>query len=228
MEKRLDQPPTALVIFDCDGVLVDSEALSMRILLETLRGAGLSLAPEIGYQLFLGRSLASVGQTLREEFGVALDEVALAEMRQRLYAAFRAELRSVPGVADALAALRLPVCVASSSQPERVELSLRLTGLWTWFEGRVFSATMVREGKPAPDLFLFAAKRMGYDPETCLVVEDSPAGLSAARAAGMRAVGFTGGGHAECAALGPRLATLAPDGLMSDMRELAGFVHGKG
>lgn len=228
MQKRLDQPPTALVIFDCDGVLVDSETLSMRILLETLRGAGLSLEPKTGYELFLGRSLASVGQTLREDFGIVLDEVALAEMRQRLYAAFRAELRPVPGVADALAALRVPVCVASSSQPERVELSLRLTGLWTWFEGRAFSASMVREGKPAPDLFLFAAERMGYDPETCLVVEDSPAGLSAARAAGMRAVGFTGGGHSECAALAPRLATLGPDALMSDMRDLAGLVRGKG
>ena len=227
MRKSLG-PATALVIFDCDGVLVDSESLSMRILLETIRGAGLSLDPAIGYDLFLGRSLASVGQTLREDFGVTLDEVALAEMRQRLYAAFRDELRPVPGVADTLSALGVPVCVASSSQPERVELSLRLTGLWPWFEGRVFSATMVRQGKPAPDLFLFAAERMGYDPETCLVVEDSPAGLSAARAAGMRVVGFTGGDHAERAMLEARLAPLGPDGLMSDMRELVGFVRGKG
>ncbi len=216
-----------LVIFDCDGVLVNSEPLSMRILLDTIRAAGLSLESGVGYELFLGRSLASVGQTLAEDFGITLDDVALAEMRQRLYAAFRAELRPVPGVAQALAALRVPFCVASSSQPERVELSLRLTGLWPWFEGRAFSASMVSQGKPAPDLFLLAAERMGCAPAACLVVEDSPAGLSAARAAGMRVVGFTGGGHAAGAALEPRLAALEPDRLIRDMRDLVGLVHGK-
>ncbi|WP_299130981.1 HAD family hydrolase [uncultured Amaricoccus sp.] len=221
------KPPPDLVIFDCDGVLVDSEPVSMRILLETIRSAGLSLEPAVGYELFLGRSLASVGRTLSEDFGITLDAVALAEMRQRLYAAFREELRPMSGVADTLAALRVPFCVASSSQPERVELSLRLTGLWRWFEGRAFSASMVALGKPAPDLFLFAAERMGYDPMACLVVEDSPAGVSAARAAGMRAVGFTGGGHAGRAELETRLATLEPDRLVSDMRDLVGLVHGK-
>lgn len=220
-------PPIALVIFDCDGVLVDSEPLAMRVLLDTIRGAGLELAPATGYDLFLGRSLSSVGTMLAEDFGVSLDDTALAEMRQRLYAAFRAELKPMPGIAETLAALPVPFCVASSSQPERIELSLRLTGLWPRFEGRVFSATMVTHGKPAPDLFLYAADIMGYSPETCLVVEDSPAGLSAARAAGMRSAGFLGGSHA----LGPdfraRLETLGPDWLLREMRDLLPILRGR-
>lgn len=217
--------PAGLVIFDCDGVLVDSEPLSMQVLLETIRGAGLSLDPATGYDLFLGRSLASVGTMLAEDFGVVLDDAALAEMRQRLYAAFRAGLKPVPGIAETLAALPVPVCVASSSQPERIELSLRLTGLWPRFAGRLFSATMVANGKPAPDLFLYAADIMGYAAVDCLVVEDSPAGVSAARAAGMRVVGFTGGSHARGAEFRARLTTLGPDWLIEDMRDLVAIVR---
>lgn len=218
-------PRPELVIFDCDGVLVDSEPLSMRVLLDTIRGAGLSLAPEVGYDLFLGRSLASTRQTLAESFGIRLDDAALAEMRQRLYAAFRAELQPIPGIAATLDALTTPVCVASSSQPERVELSLRLTGLWPWFENRLFSATMVAHGKPAPDLFLHAARTLGYAPAACLVIEDSPAGISAAQAAGMRVLGFTGGAHASGAEHRARLASLNPDGMLEDMGDLIGFLN---
>lgn len=219
-------PPPELVIFDCDGVLVDSEPLSMRVLLDTLRTAGLSLDPAIGYDLFLGRSLASIVKTLSEDFGVVLDAAALAEMRQRLYAAFRAELKPMPGIAAMLTALEIPFCVASSSQPERVELSLRATGLWPFFEGRLFSATMVSHGKPAPDLFLLAARVMGYDPAVCLVVEDSPAGISAARAAGMAVLGFTGGSHARGVEHHARLASLDPQDVVTNMRDLGRIVRG--
>lgn len=216
-------PP--LVIFDCDGVLVDSESISLRVLLDTIRGAGLSLDAAIGQELFLGRSLASVGETLAEDFGVTLDDAALEEMRQRLYAAFRAELRPVPHVAEVLARLPGPFCVASSSQPERIELSLRVTGLWEWFDGRMLSATMVARGKPAPDLFLLAARTMGYDPGACLVVEDSPAGISAARSAGMRVMAFTGGGHAQGSEHHARLEALGPDWITRDMRDLPGILR---
>jgi HAD superfamily hydrolase (TIGR01509 family) len=209
-----------LVIFDCDGVLVDSEPLAMAVLLETIRAAGLELDPETGYELFLGRSLASTAEILIGDFGINLDSIALAEMRQRLYARFRAELKPIPHLPRVVAGLRVPFCVASSSQPERIELTLRLTGLWPAFEGKLFSATMVRNGKPAPDLFLLAAERMGYDPADSLVVEDSPAGVRAARAAGMRVLAFNGGGHARNIQHETRLRALGPDWISDDMRVL--------
>lgn len=214
-----------LVIFDCDGVLVDSEPLAMAVLLDTIRAQGLAIDPEQGYELFLGRSLASVGRMLVEDFGVSLDQAALDEMRQRLYAKFRAELRPIPHIAEMLAGFANPFCVASSSQPERVELALRLTGLWEHFEGRLFSATMVTHGKPAPDLFLLAARTMGYAPEDSLVVEDSGAGIRAAQAAHMRVAAFIGGGHARNRNHEERLRVLGPDWLIDDMRALPGLLR---
>ncbi len=221
------RPAAGLVIFDCDGVLVDSEPIAMRILLDALAGAGLSLDPEVAHDRFLGRSLASTVGILAEDFGVRLDDAALGAMRARLYAAFRAELRPIPGVAAALDAIAPPICVASSSQPERIELSLRATGLWERFAGRAFSATMVTRGKPAPDLFLHAARVMGFAPEACLVVEDSPAGVQAALAGGMRVVGFVGGGHAQGQAHRAALAALGPDRVIDDMRALPGIANGE-
>jgi HAD superfamily hydrolase (TIGR01509 family) len=211
---------TGLVIFDCDGVLVDSEPIALRLLLEMVGQAGLAMDPETANSRFLGRSLASTRSILAEEFGLTLDDAALEDMRRRLYAAFRAELQPISGVAEVLAGLKQAFCVASSSQPERIELSLRVTGLWPRFQGRMFSASMVSNGKPAPDLFLFAADRMGYAPADCLVVEDSPAGIEAAQAAGMRVVAFTGGSHAEAEAHSAAIAALGPDAAISDMRLL--------
>lgn len=211
---------SGLVIFDCDGVLVDSEPIALRLLLETLAEAGLALDADVARHRFLGRSLASTREILAEDFGLTLSDAALGDMRRRLHAAFRAELRPIPGVAETLAALERPVCVASSSQPERIELSLRVTGLWRWFEGRAFSASMVARGKPAPDLFLHAAAAMGYAPADCLVVEDSPAGIAAAQAAGMRVVAFTGGSHAGSETHRRAVAALGADAVIEDMRAL--------
>ena len=217
--------PPPLVIFDCDGVLVDSEPLAMAVLLDTIRAQGLEIDPGQGYELFLGRSLASVGEMLVEDFGVNLDQPALDEMRQRLYARFRAELEPIPHVPEVVAGLTTAFCVASSSQPERVELALRLTGLWERFEGRLFSATMVAHGKPAPDLFLLAAESMGYAPANSLVVEDSAAGIRAAQAAHMRVAAFTGGGHARNTEHEARLSALEPDWIIDDMRALPGLLR---
>ena len=213
-----------LVIFDCDGVLVDSEPIAMRLLVETIAGAGLALDPEAAHELLLGKSLASMRAILARDFGLDLSDAALDAMRHRLYAAFRAELRPIPGIAAALDALPCAFCVASSSQPERVEVSLTATGLWPRFEGRVFSATMVAHGKPAPDLFLFAAETLGYPPGACLVVEDSPAGIAAAKAAGMRVIAFTGGSHATSDAHRGRIAALGPDAVLADMRGLGALL----
>jgi len=211
---------TGLVIFDCDGVLVDSEPISLRLLLEMLERAGLAMDPETASTRFLGRSLASTRAILVEEFGLTLTDAALEDMRSRLYTAFRAELQPVAGIAETLEGLVPEFCVASSSQPERIELSLRVTGLLPHFAGRMFSATMVAKGKPAPDLFLYAAGRLGYDPSNCLVVEDSPAGIAAAKAAGMRVVAYTGGSHAATDAHRAAIAALEPDAVISDMRLL--------
>jgi HAD superfamily hydrolase (TIGR01509 family) len=216
---------TRLVIFDCDGVLVDSEPISLRLLLDTLGEAGLALDPAEADALFLGRSLRSTREIVARDFGLTVSDAALELMRQRLYAAFRAELRPIPGIAVALDALPVPFCVASSSQPERIELSLTVTGLWPRFRGRAFSSTMVARGKPFPDLFLFAAKTLGYDPAACLVVEDSPAGIAAAKAADMRVVAFTGGSHAASEDHRRRVAALAPDAIIADMRALPELVR---
>jgi len=213
-----------LVIFDCDGVLVDSEPLAMRVLLEIVASRGVVLDPATGYERFLGRSLASVCQDLDAAFGIDLDAPALEAMRQRLYATFEAELKPIPGIERVLAQLKTPFCVASSSQPERIALSLRVTGLLPHFEGRLFSASMVRHGKPAPDLFIHAAAAMGCPPGATVVIEDSPVGIAAARAAGMRVLGFLGGSHATGKAHRAALEALGPDAVLDDMRELPGLL----
>jgi HAD superfamily hydrolase (TIGR01509 family) len=210
----------ALVIFDCDGVLVDSEPIAMRVLLETVAEAGLHLDEAVGYERLLGRSLANIREILAADFGIKLGDDALAGMRCRLYSAFRAELQPIPGIAATLDDLRLPFCVASSSQPERIEVSLRAASLWPHFEGRVFSATQVARGKPAPDLFLFAAENMGFAPEDCLVVEDSPAGIAAAQVANMQVVGFLGGSHARRPEHRAAIDALAPSFVIDEMAQL--------
>ena len=213
-------PPAGLVIFDCDGVLVDSEPLALRVLLEGIAESGVAIEEALAYERFLGRSLASVIETVQRDFGLALEADALDRMRDRLYALFRDELRAITGVAEAIGRLRIPVCVASSSQMERIRLSLEITGLGPCFGDNVFSATMVANGKPAPDLFLLAASRMHVDPPRCIVIEDSPAGIEAAKRAGMRVFAFTGGSHARSADHRNRLAALEPDAVFDDMARL--------
>lgn len=219
-QSQWDVGDVDLVIFDCDGVLVDSEPLAMRALLETIAEAGVTLTPALGYERFLGRSLATTSAVLSQEFGVDLTHEALDRMRLRLYESFRRELQPMAGVEAALDALPVPYCVASSSQPERIRLALEVAGLISRFEPRIFSATMVARGKPAPDLFLHAAAEMAAAPPRCLVVEDSPAGVQAAKLAGMRVCGFTGGSHARTDSHRKALAAIEPDHLLDDMRLL--------
>ena len=218
--------PIDLVIFDCDGVLVDSEPLAMRILLQTLAEAGVELEAEAAYEAFLGKSLATVCAILRRDHGLDVDDEALARMRARLTLAIREELQPIPGIAAALDALDRPRCVASSSQIERIRLSLSVTGLARYFGDDIFSATMVARGKPAPDLFLHAAERMRVEPGGCIVIEDSPAGVSAALEAGMGVFGFAGGSHARSAAHRAKLEALGPLGVFEDMEELPGLLRG--
>lgn len=214
------RPASGLVIFDCDGVLVDSEPISLSVMLEVLAEAGCPLTEAEGYARLLGRSIPTIASWLRTERGCDLTEAHLSALRERLFARFRSELRPIPGLRAAVETLERPVCVASSSQPDRIALSLDVTGLLPLFHPHIFSATMVARGKPAPDLFLHAAREMGADPASCTVIEDSPAGIKAAKAAGMRAIAFVGGSHAGPANLREEVAKLAPDAIMGHMEEL--------
>jgi len=221
-------PSIRLVIFDCDGVLVDSEPIAMRVLIETLAEQGLTVEEDRAYRDFLGRSLATVRSQLRDAHQVELDDGALQAMRDRLFEEFRANLLPTPGVAEALATItgNHEVSVASSSHPERIRLSLQIAGLDGFFGEHIHSATEVRKGKPAPDLFLHAAAARGVPPENCLVIEDSPAGIEAARAAGMRVFAYVGGTHVKKAGLGERIAAAGADAVIEDMRDLPAMVAG--
>jgi HAD superfamily hydrolase (TIGR01509 family) len=182
-----------LLIFDCDGVLVDSEPLSCQIDADVLTGLGIPYtAAEIARD-FVGVSLKDMIARIAAERGPLPEDLG-ERINRALFARFETDLRPVEGVREAILALPHRRCVASSSVPERIALSLRVTGLDDLFDD-IFSSVQVARGKPAPDLFLHAAARMGADPADCLVIEDSVAVAGAAMAAaGMRVI-FTGGGH---------------------------------
>lgn len=215
---------TDLVIFDCDGVLVDSEPISISVLREMIRTAGHEIEEDVAYERFLGRSMASICALLADDPGIEITPIQLGAMRERLNARFRAELRAIDRVGWALQALPMARCVASSSKPERIALSLTITGLFPLLEPHIFSATMVPNGKPAPDLFLHAASQMGVAPENCLVIEDSSAGVEAAKRAGMRVFAFTGATHARHPLHLQRIAALEPDLVFDNMADLPGLI----
>jgi len=185
----------SLFIFDCDGVLIDSEVISARQLIEELKGYGVDMDMAFVSRHFLGRSYPVVLKEVRERWGVQLPDRFEADYRARLLAAFERDLKVMPGVVETIRALSIPYCLATSSSPERMRKSLEITGLSALFQGRAFTASEVARGKPAPDLFLHAAHRMGADPATCIVLEDSLNGIRAGLAAGMRVWRFTGGSH---------------------------------
>jgi len=184
-----------LIIFDCDGVLIDSEVISARQLIAELKGYGVEMDMAFVSRHFLGRSYPVVLKEVRDRWGVALPDRFEADYRARLLAAFERDLRRMEGVVEAIAALRLPYCLATSSSPERMRRSLDITGLTALFQGVAFTASEVARGKPAPDLFLHAAAQMGVAPAACVVIEDSLNGVRAGLAAGMRVWRFIGGSH---------------------------------
>lgn len=187
-------PPISLIIFDCDGVLVDSELLSAGILIEEVALHGVSLNQSYVRDHFLGRSFPTVAQIIRDRFNLTLPPTFEARYRARLLEKFRTDLRTTPGLMDLLPLLSCARCVATSSSPPRVASSLAITGLDRHF-AQVFTASLVKSGKPAPDLFLYAAAAMNTDPAHCLVIEDSRPGIAAAQAAGMHVLLYTGGSH---------------------------------
>jgi HAD superfamily hydrolase (TIGR01509 family) len=211
-----------LVIFDCDGVLVDSERIAVRTDVKVLARLGWILTEAEVIERFVGLSDRSIKAAIETHLGRALPDEWQAEFQSLYRDAFTAELTPVPGVVEALDQIDLPACVASSGSHEKMRFTLGLTGLYERFAGRIFSAYDVARGKPAPDLFLYAASRMGAVPEACAVVEDSRYGIEAALAAGMRAFGFAGG-------LTPAARLEAPGVIVfRDMRELPALLNGAG
>lgn len=214
----------ALVIFDCDGVLVDSEPLSVAILLDLIRHAGGTISEEQVYSLFLGKSMATVSAILRRDFDLSLDESQIDGIHHEIARRFRTDLKPIDGMRETLARLKIPCCVASSGHPDRIRLALTVTGLLEFLDPHIYSASMVARGKPEPDLFLHAARDMGVAPAECLVIEDSPAGVDAAQSAGMQVFAFTGGSHARHAALIAAMAKRKPDRVFEDMRLLPDMI----
>ena len=184
-----------LVIFDCDGVLIDSEAIACRTDAACLAEIGIAMSAEEIMDRYVGISAAAMFADIELRHGRRLPADFIETVRSRVATAFDTDLLPMAGVEMALRALPFNRCVASSSAPARLQHSLSLTGLLRYFDPHIFSATQVPRGKPAPDLFLFAAATMRAVPEMCVVVEDSEPGVQAAVAAGMRVIGFTGGGH---------------------------------
>ena len=185
-----------LIIFDCDGVLVDSEVLSCQCLSESLAAYGIKLGLAEAIELFLGRNTAAVVQYYAGQGRLIPDSFPI-DLKSRVRQTFRAALQPIPDVALLLDDLDTRYCLASSSDLDRVLLSLAHTGLASYFGDRVYTSQMVAHGKPAPDLFLYAAGRMRVAPARTLVIEDSISGVTAARAAGMKVWGFCGGSHYE-------------------------------
>ncbi|MDD3182295.1 MAG: HAD family phosphatase [Alphaproteobacteria bacterium] len=210
-----------LVIFDCDGVLIDSEIIARRVESEELNKLGYQVTPEEITLRFNGLSTKTAYSLMRSKYQYDLPENYATLVKERILQEFQTSLRPVDGVKETLPMLssRFKICVASSSTPDKLRLGLTTTGLLRYFEPHLFSASMVANGKPAPDLFLLAANSLGISPNNCVVVEDSTSGIRAAKAAGMRAFGFCGGGHCS-PAHGNELMASGADLSFSVMTEL--------
>lgn len=214
----------AHVIFDCDGVLVDSEPLSMRVDVQILAENGVTMSEEEAHRRFVGRTFAAMLDDIRREFGVSFPADASAQKDLRLLQLYETDLRAVEGVEAALDALGPQhFSVASNSPFERVEAALRIARLTRFFGNRITTFEHVARGKPEPDVFIEAARRAGYAPEDCIVVEDSVTGVTAAHRAGCRVLGFTGT-HPHPGEQAPKLLAAGAQAIFAQMRELPQLV----
>jgi HAD superfamily hydrolase (TIGR01509 family) len=212
-----------VIIFDCNGVLVDSEPIAAAVAAQEFARAGIPVTPEIISRYFFGRRPADMFAAVEAATRRKLPDNFAAELASATIARFGEELRPMPHMAYALTWLRGPKCVASSSPIERIRASLEATDLMRFFEPNLFTASDVAHGKPSPDLLLYAAGRMEVRPPDCIVVEDSPAGVTAAVTAGMRAIGFVGGSHSG-SELGQMLVAAGATTIIADMRQLKNTV----
>lgn len=186
------------IIFDFDGVLADSEVLSNAVLAAIVTELGVPTSIEDAYRNFMGKRLAEVIEAIELAVGRKLPAELADAYQQRTFESFRRDLRAVEGARAFIEAWRdVPQCIASSSSPERLALSLEVLGMASLFEGRVFSASAVARGKPYPDIFLYAAAKLGVSASDCVVIEDSISGVIAGRAAGVTVIGLTAAGHIQ-------------------------------
>jgi len=208
-----------LIIFDCDGVLVDSEVISCRAHAEVLSRHGYPITQEQVFDRFLGRSTRQANSEVEAELGRALPEDFHVQLQDEQLRSFGADLEAIPHIHSALDMISQAVCVASSGSHQRMRVTLGRTRLTDRFAPNIFSASQVVNGKPAPDLFLFAAHQMNVPPERCLVIEDSVAGIAGAIAAGMPVLGFHGGSHCR-EGYGAKLRDAGATATFDDMRQL--------
>jgi HAD superfamily hydrolase (TIGR01509 family) len=213
-----ETPPAArafdLVIFDCDGVLVDSERLQNEVFVAMLHELGIEITMAGMFEQFVGHSMAYCMALVERMLGRPPPADFLPRLQARTFEAFRDGLQPVDGIVEALDRLALPTCVASGGDHDKIRFTLGHTGLWSRFEGRIFSVVDVPRAKPHPDVYLHAARTLGAAPARCAVVEDTPVGVTAAVAAGMTVFGY--------ARLTPaaHLAAAGAHRLFTDMRIL--------
>jgi HAD superfamily hydrolase (TIGR01509 family) len=212
-----------LVIFDCDGVLVDSEVISCRAHSQMLTRHGYPITADQVLDRFLGVSDREARLIVEAELGRSLPDDFEMQVKQVTLQSYADDLRAIPHAGAAVAAITLPKCVASSGTPEKIHHGLTCAGLYDQLAPHIFSATQVKRGKPAPDLFLFAAERMQTPPERCVVIEDSIPGITGALAAGMTVLGFHGGSHCR-PGYGDTLRAAGATATFDDMRQLPDLI----
>lgn len=210
-----------LVIFDCDGVLIDSEPIANRVFSEQLAAVGFAMSPEEVMRAFVGRSRDTCIAMAGEMRGKPLPAGFAATWDEALHAALEAEVEPIDGIPQLLRSLPVPYCVASNGEPGHMQRGLRAAGLMPLVEGRLFSAAEVSRPKPAPDVYLHAARRMGAAPAACAVVEDTTTGATAGIAAGMAVFGYVGGPQSDAQAL--RALGATPFARMAELTALLGL-----
>lgn len=204
-----------LLIFDCDGVLVDSERVSNQVFLGMLAELGVQMSEAQLIQEYVGMTITDCLQLIAQRYSIEFPASFRGDLDQRSLEVYQQKLTAIPGVRQVIENLGMPFCLASNSTPDKIVLMLKLVGLYDFFQGRIFSATQVEKPKPAPDVYLLAASSQGVAPEHCLVIEDSPTGVRAAKSAGMTVLGYAGLFAAS------RLLAAGADAVFYDMHDLA-------
>lgn len=210
---------TELVIFDCDGVLIDSEGIACSADAEALTNIGYPITTEQVAEQFAGMPSEAMYQIIEKDWGHSLPPDFHARVKDVIIEKYRTELQAIPGAAEVLSSIALPKCVASSSAPAKLALGLVETGLYELVYPHIFSVALVTKGKPHPDLFLYSSNVLHSDPADCIVVEDSVAGATAAKAAGMPCIGFTGGSHCQ-PGHDEKLLKAGADLVVDDLRQI--------
>jgi HAD superfamily hydrolase (TIGR01509 family) len=216
------------LLWDCDGCLIDSEYIACALGAKLLNEAGYTISVEDYIRRFCGQSKDHTFNSIKEDCGIDYrPHMAAIDKRELQREAFRRDLKIIDGIHDVLEQIDLPMAIASGSDYERLNYTLELTDLYERFKDRIYSSSLVAKGKPAPDIFIYAAEQLNAAPEKCLVIEDSLNGVRSGKAAGMTVFGFTGGGHVfDKAEHSAELLSLGADLVFDDMRELPGLIWG--